>query len=148
QPYPVGRVVRAWYRRDRPELVFVPDSGVVAGAVILNAGVGAVLFAFFAVWAVGLFRKAWTHQFVLRRTTGRVLRGEVRHRPTGAGRGHYYAVLFVQRGPASAAPMAIEWGKFAEKSAAAAELGRMLAAHPADQRTPVWFDPAGRYPPT
>jgi hypothetical protein len=108
-----------------------------------------VLLAFFTVPAVNLFRKAWTHRFVLYHTTGRVLRGEVCRHSTKGGRGHYYAVLYVQRtGRESVPPLAIEWGKFLEKAAAAAELGQILAAHPIDQTTPVRYNPDGRHSPT
>jgi hypothetical protein len=147
-PYPVGSVVRAWYRPGQPELVVVPDSGVLVGAVGMSVVACVVLFAMVGVPIIGLFGKAWNHRFVFRRTTGRVLRGEVRSHSTKAGCGHYYAVLHVQRtGRESTTPLAIEWGKFSGTSAAAAELGPMLAAHPIGQTTPVWFDPAGRYPP-
>jgi hypothetical protein len=129
--------------------VVVPDSGVLVGCAFFSGVIGVVLFAMVGVPVIALFRKAWYHRSMFRRTTGRVLRGEVRSDSTGAGRRHYSAVLQVQRtGGESTTPLAIEWGEFSEKSAAAAELGRVLAAHPVGQTTPVWFDPAGRYPPT
>ncbi len=143
--YPVGGVVRTWYRPDQPELVVVPNSGVLFGAVAFCV----ISFSIFTVPVIRLVRKAWNHRFVLRHTTGRVLRGEVCSNSAKASRRHYSAVLYVQpTGRESATLLEIEWGKFSEKSAAAAELGQMLAAHPTDQTTPIWFDPAGRYPPT
>ena len=44
--------------------------------------------------------------------------------------------------------MAVEGSSFAERSAAEAELRQILAAHPVGQTTTVWYNPAGRLPPT
>ena len=148
-PYPVGGTVRTWYRPDQPELVVVPDPDVFFGSVVLSIVACVVSLGLFTVPAIRLIRKAWNHRFVLHHTTGRVLRGEVCSNPAKAGRMHYSGVLFVQpTNSESATPMEIEWGKFSKKSAAAAEVGQILAAHPSDQTTPIWFDPARRHSPT
>ncbi len=147
RPYSAGRVLPAWYEPGRPEMVVVPKYDL-QGTFVICVVLGVILIGKIVVPAVGLFGKALRHRVALQRTTGRVLRGEVRIDSDKSDL-QYCAVIHVERDDhASALPLAIEGSKFLHKSAAAAELGQVLAAHPVGQTTPVWFDPRGRVPPT